>query len=67
MSPSVEMLGVIGSNRKSLSQLPISNIILVGSSRQKREFTRWLNDIALVFKGYKYFASDSEFWSYFNY
>ncbi len=36
----------------SLNQLPVSNIVLQGAKRQKQRLTRWLNEIALVPKGY---------------
>ncbi len=41
------------SKRKAhLSQLPVKNIILEGSKKQKEKLTRWLNDIAVIPKGY---------------
>jgi len=43
----------IKNKKRHLSQLPIDNIVLKGSARQKRKLTRWLNDIAVVPKGDK--------------
>lgn len=37
---------------RSFNDLPIANIVLVGTEKQKKELTRWLNDIAVVPKGY---------------
>ena len=35
----------------SFNQLPISNIVLMGTDQQKKRLTRWLNDIFVVPKG----------------
>jgi len=44
--------GSLEAPARSLILPPINNIILIGSKRQKRRLTRWLNDIAVVPKSY---------------
>ncbi len=38
--------------RKSFNSLPIKNVILVGTKKQKQRLKRWLNDISVIPKGY---------------
>ncbi len=39
-------------SRKTFNSLPIKNVILVGTKKQKQRLKRWLNDISVIPKGY---------------